>query len=615
MDLDALERGYQQSLLKSKMRAASEVPVVPQKKPWYTAGISEGGALAGGATGAAIGSVVPGLGTVIGGVIGAGLGAFGGRLAENKVRDNRWGVGDALVEGGTSTLLSALAPAAGSAKAALAGRNAIGAADDVVKASAKATTRSGLERASQLSLGNAWGVRSGVKLKGTTITPQRVGKLQDFIVDELKVPKRANADQVLEYAANHKSTTGEAISNLLGGSNGVVDTKKLASALKSRFNGVIGAGGAGNPVADDILKQVKAAKTPKDLWTVRQSIDDLINFGANDASATPGAQQIARMARKEINSIIESSTPAYKQLASSYSKANDVIELAGQAARTPKGLKIPGMNATLAGPQTQQLRALAGNAARTASQVPRSLSAALASPAGQGAKNAAIGQIVQAPFQGGTQGQNMDTTMQMTTNQINNSTIASPVNTQTEEMSMGEQIPYSRENLMYDIQRDPKNRDKYINYYKDIQEIFAAPETKGLNSTAAGTVTDLQNGISNIRQLSDDFAASGVNNPGIGWARSKNPFDTDAQTLQANIARVKQVIGKALEGGVLRKEDEIKYAKILPTLNDTDAVAQNKIQAIADDLDRKLYLYQQNLGTGNGGVVADQSLMQALGGL
>ncbi len=68
--------------------------------------ISEGGALGGAAAGAAAGSVVPVIGTAIGGILGAGLGAFGGRLAENKIRDNRWGVGDAAKEAALTTALA-----------------------------------------------------------------------------------------------------------------------------------------------------------------------------------------------------------------------------------------------------------------------------------------------------------------------------------------------------------------------------------------------------------------------------------------------------------------------------------------------------------------------------
>jgi hypothetical protein len=57
-----------------------------------------------------------------------------------------------------------------------------------------------------------------------------------------------------------------------------------------------------------------------------------------------------------------------------------------------------------------------------------------------------------------------------------------------------------------------------------------------------------------------------------------------AKQRQAVIDRVKQVIGKALEGGVLRKEDESKYARILPTIKDDPRVAKTKLEGLRDAL-------------------------------
>lgn len=67
-------------------------------------------------------------------------------------------------------------------------------------------------------------------------------------------------------------------------------------------------------------------------------------------------------------------------------------------------------------------------------------------------------------------------------------------------------------------------------------------------------------------------------------------FGEDAKKKQAMIDRVKQVIGKALEGGVLRKEDELKYTKILPTIGDPPAVVRSKL----DGLDAALRMRMQN---------------------
>lgn len=131
-----------QQYVGNRFRPQKSTPVQKPKKNggvkgFLTSLISEaggtGGALAGAGTGAAIGSVVPGVGTAIGGLVGAGLGGFlggtGGRVVENKVRDNRIGIGDALKEGAISGIAGAgpiklLKGAAGAVKGAAKGATA-----------------------------------------------------------------------------------------------------------------------------------------------------------------------------------------------------------------------------------------------------------------------------------------------------------------------------------------------------------------------------------------------------------------------------------------------------------------------------------------------------------
>ena len=70
-----------------------------------------------------------------------------------------------------------------------------------------------------------------------------------------------------------------------------------------------------------------------------------------------------------------------------------------------------------------------------------------------------------------------------------------------------------------------------------------------------------------------------------------NPY-SDARKAQAKIDLVKQRVGKALEGGVLRKEDEEKYKKILATLNDTPETAIAKVDGLIATLERDAKIYQ-----------------------
>ena len=78
------------------------------------------------------------------------------------------------------------------------------------------------------------------------------------------------------------------------------------------------------------------------------------------------------------------------------------------------------------------------------------------------------------------------------------------------------------------------------------------------------------------------LAAAGAALP--NWITEVFGVGADAKGRQAVIDRVKQVIGKALEGGVLRKEDEYKYTKILPTIQDTPQVAKVKLDGLRDAL-------------------------------
>ena len=64
------------------------------------------------------------------------------------------------------------------------------------------------------------------------------------------------------------------------------------------------------------------------------------------------------------------------------------------------------------------------------------------------------------------------------------------------------------------------------------------------------------------------------------WSTDLFGWGTDAKKKQALIDRVKQVIGKTLEGGVLRKEDELKYEKILPTVRDTGEIVTSKLDGL-----------------------------------
>tara|TARA_R110000765_G_scaffold359325_1_gene449596 strand:+ start:902 stop:2251 length:1350 start_codon:yes stop_codon:yes gene_type:complete len=96
---------------------------------------------------------------------------------------------------------------------------------------------------------------------------------------------------------------------------------------------------------------------------------------------------------------------------------------------------------------------------------------------------------------------------------------------------------------------------------------------------------------------------NGKMGPVSGWLHGQNPWDTDMGVFKAVMMGSTQIIGKFLEGGVLRAEDTVKYRAILPNYMDTPAVAQGKI----DNLDFILKAMERLYKTGSVGTTFDDN--------
>jgi hypothetical protein len=128
---------------------------------------------------------------------------------------------------------------------------------------------------------------------------------------------------------------------------------------------------------------------------------------------------------------------------------------------------------------------------------------------------------------------------------------------------------------------------------------------RGVLSRDAQVVTDLKSSLSDLAALRQTLAAPGetggtgtiakigANVPNV--ITEMTGFGTDAKKKQAMINRVKQVIGKTLEGGVLRKEDELKYEKILPTIGDVDEVIISKLNGLEQAIQERMQHHLESL--------------------
>lgn len=123
-----------------------------------------------------------------------------------------------------------------------------------------------------------------------------------------------------------------------------------------------------------------------------------------------------------------------------------------------------------------------------------------------------------------------------------------------------------------------------------------------VTSGDAGRVADLDTSLDDLATLSGALSGSKATGTTAKAGAMLPNFVTEATGLgaeakskQAVIDRVKQVIGKALEGGVLRKEDEYKYEKILPTIGDVPSVVKAKLDGLGKAIRQRRQTFLDSL--------------------
>src|SRR4030095_2388369 len=113
---------------------------------------------------------------------------------------------------------------------------------------------------------------------------------------------------------------------------------------------------------------------------------------------------------------------------------------------------------------------------------------------------------------------------------------------------------------------------------------------KPLSDAALKQISETKSGIESLKDLREVVKKNEQYIGPIAGYQALYPWSA-ARQAQADIDRVRQRVGKALEGGVLRKEDEEKYKRILATLTDTPATAIYKIDQLSQDLQRDIDIY------------------------
>lgn len=145
------------------------------------------------------------------------------------------------------------------------------------------------------------------------------------------------------------------------------------------------------------------------------------------------------------------------------------------------------------------------------------------------------------------------------------------------------------------IMNDPTILDRMTNqsfgeYLPDLVAAGFNDFGKALPQGAVDKISASRSAIASVKDLRDVVKQNEQHIGPIAGYQALNPW-SEARKAQADIDRVRQRVGKALEGGVLRKEDEEKYKKILATLNDEPSTAIYKIDKLVQDLERDIEIY------------------------
>lgn len=123
------------------------------------------------------------------------------------------------------------------------------------------------------------------------------------------------------------------------------------------------------------------------------------------------------------------------------------------------------------------------------------------------------------------------------------------------------------------------------------ERAVAGPQRRPLQVSSVKDLADVAEALTLANQLDFKTGDTGIL-PSLGGAvpdfvTNLTGFGVEAKSRQGVINLVKQIIGKGLEGGVLRKEDESKYDKILPTLRQHPDVVTAKIANLKNTLQNK----------------------------
>lgn len=606
MDLSLYQANYSPvDLGDSPMPTRRQAPQKKKKNFWLDQ-ISTGTGIAGGILGS---FVAPVAGTAVGAGAGSALGAAienmitGDSLGKDVAKEGAlgavFGAGPIkLAKGGLA--LARGAGMAGASQAALtplrqkAGQALIGTADDLAIKQFRLTPTQLKNFQSKFKEDAGTTIRKYGFQNADDISTKGIQPLQeqfDAAITSIPGVVKTDLQKNLISKINKLSNAGPSDTQAIGG-----QLKKEASSLLKKYGDVI---------------------DPQELNLIRRQFDDLVNY--TEKAANPARYGVNKRMADAIRETLQKADPTgqLKATGRELQKLRQLEENAlkqGQLGRGSLPLNLPNLlgatvgggagglpGALVGGATTQLANSNAGRRAamRGVQNLGNRLTNAGEKAAGQSARGIATrlgtaGVATGLYGQGGQSPSLEDALLNYSSEGNNIATNAMPTNTammpssanmDAQYQNMGaESSPYSRENLMMDIQRDPQNADKYIEYYSMLQEVFQpqVPEQKPLSAEASKVTSNANIGIQALNDFENAISADpsvlskriipGRNALGgaLGGVLGTRGADAAAQQIIDVIARLRT-------GAAITNDEARRFEQFIPTAGDNEQVRAQKL--------------------------------------
>ena len=592
--------------------------------------ISEGGAIGGGAAGAAIGSgILPGIGTLLGGALGAGIGAFGGRVTENKVRDDRIGLGDAAKESLFSAVLGGgpvrLGKTAFDAAKAVKGGTAL--TDALIKAGEKSVNSSARgavgKKLTQAS--------DDLAIKGFRLTPTQITNFKNkFGEDPSKLIKKYNltgkdSEVIRQTVIDPLQGEFDAIAAKIP----AIPTETIKRAFQAKYGKLITSAVEDNKVvgrqlkqqADSIVKKYGATVEGNEIAALRREFDSLVSYA--DKTANPARYNVNKRAADALRNVLQDTADkvglkttggaTFKEVGRELNKLYQLTENIGRQEGLGRGslpLSLPGLLGAAAGSGAGPAGVLLGGVATTAVNSPMGRKA-IASGAEKLGSRLTEGATTRNPFSvkqvasrilppsGVIAANNADqdflsSNIATTDTTTSAAAIPSAANmdglSQIDDNLSTSDSPFAPQNLESAIQQIIANggtledASKFASLAQALQKIqeTSNPVKKPMSAEAAKVTSNAQLGLQALSDLENTIASdpSALRNsviPGRGVAGGVLGRALGTQELDAARQQVIDVIARLRTGAAITNDEAKRFTQFLPVAADTPDVQAQKL--------------------------------------